>query len=99
MMGLALKNVTLTLFEDSKAIFDEQGEMLFTHFGISGPLTLSASSHLGDMKKHKYHAEIDLKPALSEEQLYDRITRDFALLANHAAQGALVKLCRPVCSR
>ena len=92
MMGLALKNVTLTLFEDNKAIFDEQGEMLFTHFGISGPLTLSASSHLGDMKKHRYHAEIDLKPALSEEQLYDRITRDFGLLANHAAQGALVKL-------
>ena len=92
MMGLALKNVTLTLFEDNKAIFEEQGEMLFTHFGISGPLTLSASSHLGDMKKHRYHAEIDLKPALSEEQLYDRITRDFALLANHAAQGALVKL-------
>mgnify|MGYP002230047651 FL=1 len=78
MMGLALKNVTLTLFEDGKDIFEEQGEMLFTHFGISGPLTLSASSHLGDMKKHKYHAEIDLKPALSEEQLYDRITRDFA---------------------
>ena len=92
MMGLALKNVTLTLFEDGKDIFEEQGEMLFTHFGISGPLTLSASSHLGDMKKHRYHAEIDLKPALSEEQLYDRITRDFALLANHAAQGALVKL-------
>ena len=92
MMGLALKNVRLTLFEDRKPIFEEQGEMLFTHFGISGPLTLSASSHLGDMKKHTYHAEIDLKPALSEEQLYDRITRDFALLANHAAQGALVKL-------
>lgn len=92
MMGLALKNVTLTLHEDGKAIFEEQGEMLFTHFGISGPLTLSASSHLGDMKKHKYEAFFDLKPALSEEQLYDRITRDFALLANHAAQGALVKL-------
>ena len=92
MMGLALKNVTLTLHEDGKPIFEEQGEMLFTHFGISGPLTLSASSHLGDMKKHKYEAFIDLKPALSEEQLYDRITRDFALLANHAAQGALVKL-------
>ena len=87
MMGLALKNVTLTLHEDGKAIFEEQGEMLFTHFGISGPLTLSASSHLGDMKKHRYEAFIDLKPALSEEQLYDRITRDFALLANHAAQG------------
>ena len=92
MMGLALKNVKLTLFEDGKAVWDEQGEMLFTHFGISGPLTLSASSHLGDMKKHRYHVEIDLKPALGEEQLYDRITRDFALLANHAAQGALVKL-------
>ena len=92
MMGLALKNVKLTLFEDGKAVWDEQGEMLFTHFGISGPLTLSASSHLGDMKKNRYHVEIDLKPALGEEQLYDRITRDFALLANHAAQGALVKL-------
>lgn len=92
MMGLALKNVTLTLHEDGKAIFEEQGEMLFTHFGISGPMTLSASSHLGDMKKHRYEAFIDLKPSLSEEQLYDRITRDFALLANHAAQGALVKL-------
>ena len=92
MMGLSLKNVTLTLFEDQKAVFTEQGEMLFTHFGISGPLTLSASSHLGDMKKHRYRAEIDLKPALTEEQLYDRITRDFALLSNHAAQGALVKM-------
>ncbi len=92
MMGLALKNVRLTLYEDAKAVFAEQGELLFTHFGISGPLTLSASSHIGDMKKHAYRAEIDLKPALSDEQLYDRITRDFALLANHTAPGALVKL-------
>lgn len=92
MMGLSLKNVALTLLEDGKSIFCEQGEMLFTHFGISGPLTLSASSHLGELKQHRYVAEIDLKPALDEQQLYDRITRDFALLANHAAQGALVKL-------
>ena len=92
MMGLSLKNVNLTLLEDGKGIFTEQGEMLFTHFGISGPLTLSASSHLGDMRKHKYVAELDLKPALSEQQLYDRITRDFALLSAHSAQGALVKL-------
>ena len=92
MMGLALKNITLTLFEDGKAIFAEQGEMLFTHFGISGPLTLSASSHLGNLKKHRYFVELDLKPALTEQQLYDRITRDFALLANHSAQGALAKL-------
>lgn len=99
MMGLALKNVTLTLFEDGKAIFDEQGEMLFTHFGISGPLTLSASSHLGDMKKHRYHAEIDLKPALSEEQLYDRITRDFACWRTTRRRGHWSSCCRPVCSR
>ncbi len=92
MMGLTLKNITLTLVEDEKAIFTEQGELLFTHFGISGPLTLSASGHLGDMGKHRYTAVLDLKPALSDEQLYDRITRDFALLSNAAAQGALVKL-------
>ena len=92
MMGLSLKNVTLTLLQDEKPVFSEMGEMLFTHFGISGPLTLSASSHLGDLKQHRYVASIDLKPALSEQQLYERITRDFALLANHAAQGALVKL-------
>jgi predicted Rossmann fold flavoprotein len=92
MMGLAPKNITLTLLEDGKPIFSEQGEMLFTHFGISGPLTLSASSHLGDMAKHTYVAELDWKPALSEEQLYARITRDFTALANHAAQGALGKL-------
>jgi predicted flavoprotein YhiN len=92
MMGLSLRNVTLTLLEDEKPIFAEQGEMLFTHFGISGPLTLSASSHLGDLHKHRYVASIDLKPALSAEQLYDRITRDFALLSGHAAQGALCKL-------
>ena len=91
--GLSLKNVTLRAYnKKNRLVYEELGEMLFTHFGISGPLTLSASSHLGDMKKHRYIAEIDLKPALSEEQLYDRITRDFALLANHAAQGALVKL-------
>ena len=99
MMGLALKNVTLTLFEDGKDIFEEQGEMLFTHFGISGPLTLSASSHLGDMKKHKYHAEIDLKPALSEEQLYDRITRDFACWPTMPPRGRWSSCCLPVCSR
>mgnify|MGYP003006237812 CR=1 FL=1 len=92
LQGLSLRNVGLAVFEDRKKIYTDFGEMLFTHFGISGPLTLSASSHLGDMKKHRYEAFVDLKPALSEEQLYDRITRDFALLANHAAQGALVKL-------
>ncbi len=92
MMGLSLKNINLTLYQDDKAIFAEQGELLFTHFGISGPLTLSASSHLGDMQKHRYHVALDLKPALSDAQLYERVTRDFALLSNASAQGALVKL-------
>ena len=92
MMGLSLKNVTLTLYRDKKAIFSEQGEMLFTHFGISGPLTLMASSYIKDMQKHQWRAVIDLKPALDEEQLYKRITNDFALLSGKSAQGALVKL-------
>ena len=92
MMGLSLKNVTLTLYRDKKAVFTEMGEMLFTHFGISGPLTLMASSYIKDMQKHSWKAVIDLKPALDEEQLYKRVTNDFALLANKSAQGALVKL-------
>ena len=92
MMGLALKNVTLTLLEDGKAIFDEQGEMLFTHFGISGPLTLSASSHLGDMKKHRYIAEIDLKPALDEQTLDARLVREFSEHANQAFHNVLEHL-------
>ena len=92
MMGLSLKNVILTLYRDKKAVFTEMGEMLFTHFGISGPLTLMASSYIKDMQKHAWKAVIDLKPALDEEQLYKRVTNDFALLANKSAQGALVKL-------
>lgn len=92
MMGLSLKNVTLTLYRDKKVVFTEMGEMLFTHFGISGPLTLMASSYIKDMQKHAWKSVIDLKPALDEEQLYKRVTNDFALLANKSAQGALVKL-------
>lgn len=78
--GLSLKNVNLSIFEDGKKkpIFSEFGEMLFTHFGISGPLVLSASSHIRYMGKKKYKAVIDLKPALTLEQLDNRILRDFA---------------------
>ena len=92
MMGLSLRNISLTLTEDGKPIYTEQGEMLFTHFGISGPLVLSASAHIRDMKTHRYAASIDLKPALSEEKLYARITQDFSLLANKDAANCLVKL-------
>ncbi len=89
MTGLSLRNVELSLREDGKEIFRERGEMLFTHFGISGPLTLSASAHIGDMRAHQYEASIDLKPALDEAALYKRITGDFARLANKDAVNAL----------
>ena len=80
MMGLSLRNVTLTLLKDGKPLFTEQGEALFTHFGISGPLVLSASTYIDDVQLHRYIAEFDLKPALDEKTLYDRLTRDFAAL-------------------
>lgn len=92
MMGLSLKNVVLTLREGAKAVFCEQGEMLFTHFGISGPLVLSASAHIRDMRKYEYNALIDLKPALAPEKLQKRVNEDFALLANKDAANCLVKL-------
>ncbi|MDE5936930.1 MAG: NAD(P)/FAD-dependent oxidoreductase [Ruminococcus sp.] len=78
LMGLSLRNVTLKLYDREKLIFSELGEMLFTHFGVSGPLVLSASSHIREMQKDRYKIIIDLKPALSSEQLDARIKRDFA---------------------
>ena len=92
MMGLSLRNVTLTLLKDGKPLFTEQGEALFTHFGLSGPLVLSASTYIEDITKHRYICEFDLKPALDEKTLYDRLTRDFAEQGSHSAQGALAKL-------
>lgn len=78
LQGLSLKNVTLTMLCGGKRIYEGFGEMLFTHFGISGPLVLSASSFYGKCKdKSKVSVEVDLKPALSEEQLDKRILRDF----------------------
>ena len=92
MMGLSLRNVALTLYEDDRPLFTEQGEALFTHFGLSGPLVLSASTWIEDFARHRYVVEFDLKPALDEKTLYDRLTRDFAALGGHSAQGALEKL-------
>ncbi len=75
--GLTLKNVVLTAFDSKgKKLFSEQGEMLFTHFGLSGPLVLSASAHMRNFEKEKYHICIDLKPGLSPEKLEDRLLRD-----------------------
>ncbi len=78
MQGFSPRNVELSVYDESgKLIFKEFGEMLFTHFGISGPLTLSASSRMKDYKTHNYKAFIDLKPALDEKTLDLRLQRDF----------------------
>lgn len=78
LQGLSLKNVRLTMFEETKKRYEGFGEMLFTHFGVSGPLVLSASSFYGKCKKkEEIILELDLKPALSEEQLDRRLLRDF----------------------
>ena len=94
MMGLSLKNVTLTVSETGrkKPVFKELGEMLFTHFGISGPLVLSASSVMGAVAPGKYTAYIDFKPALDVETLDKRITRDFDERKNMILPNALRKL-------
>ncbi len=92
--GLSLKNVTLSVFEKGKKkpLYKDMGEMLFTHTGISGPLTLSASAYLRYMGKKEYYAEIDLKPALDEVQLDKRILRDFEGELNKDFANSLDKL-------
>lgn len=78
LQGLSLKNVELTMYDGAKKVYQGFGEMLFTHFGLSGPLVLSASSFYGKCKKKdEVELELDLKPALSEEQLDKRVLRDF----------------------
>lgn len=84
LQGLSLKNVAINVWDREKKIYSDFGEMLFTHFGISGPIVLSASSHIlrikdieEKLKKKEIKLEIDLKPALSEEKLNQRIQRDF----------------------
>ncbi len=99
--GLSLKNVSIRLMdiENNKVIYEDFGEMLFTHFGISGPTVLSASAHLlryknieNLLKKEKIKFVIDLKPALSKEKLNDRILRDFEKYKNKEIKNALVEL-------
>ncbi|MBR1731706.1 MAG: NAD(P)/FAD-dependent oxidoreductase [Ruminococcus sp.] len=92
MQGLSLKNVGLKITDkDGKTVYSDFGEMLFTHFGISGPMVLSASCNMNDYSRG-YTAHIDLKPALSEEQLDLRIQRDFKDNINKAVSNSLSKL-------
>lgn len=102
LMGLSLRNTAIKVFdtEKNKEIYSDFGEMLFTHFGVSGPMILSASAHMRDMKKGRYKIFIDLKPALSIEQLDARILRDFSENTNknfiNALDGLLPKKLVPV---
>lgn len=93
MQGLALKNVELTAKnEKGKTVFSELGEMLFTHFGVSGPLVLSASAHLRDWDKHTYTLYVDLKPALSPEKLEERLLRELSQQQNRDVENILAGL-------
>lgn len=93
LMGLSLKNVSLSAFDQKNSIiYEGNGEMLFTHFGISGPMVLSASAHMRDFANNRYRVEIDLKPALDEEKLDARILRDFSDTKNKDFINSLDKL-------
>ena len=91
--GLSLKNVSIVVLDGKQEIYSDFGEMLFTHFGVSGPLILSASSFAARrIKEHPLKLVIDLKPALSHEQLDERILRDFDEEKNKAFKNSLDKL-------
>lgn len=101
LQGVALKNVTVDLYADGKSIYHDMGEMLFTHFGASGPLILSASSYYADLlgkmgkkgkKPQEVRLSIDLKPALSAEQLDKRVLRDFEAAKNKQFKNAVAGL-------
>ena len=91
LQGLSLKNVSMKIrdTESGKVIFEDFGEMMFTHFGLTGPMVLSASSHIRDINTRKYRAEIDLKPALDEQKLDARLLSDFMKYANRDFENAL----------
>ena len=93
MQGFSLKNVGLRVEDkNGKRIYEDFGEMLFTHFGVSGPMVLSASAHMRDFESSRYTLYIDLKPALDEEMLDKRILRDFDKYRNRDFQNALADL-------
>ena len=93
LQGLSLKNVSIVVLDGKQEIYSDFGEMLFTHFGVSGPLILSASSFAARrIKEHPLKLIIDLKPALSQEQLDERILRDFDEEKNKAFKNSLDKL-------
>ncbi len=94
MQGLSLRNVALRVVdtEKEKCIYEDFGEMMFTHFGVTGPLVLSASAHIPEILPGKYSLELDLKPALDMKMLDARILRDFAKFNNRDFANSLSEL-------
>ena len=93
LMGLSLRNISISILDNKKEVYSDFGEMLFTHFGVSGPVILSASSYTtAILRKRPLKLIVDLKPALSEEQLDERILRDFSEEKNKAYKNSLDKL-------
>ena len=94
MMGLSLKNIAINVMDTvkNKSVYNDFGEMIFTHFGVSGPVILSASAHMREMSAERYKIFIDLKPALDEKTLDERIQRDFAENINREFINSLDKL-------
>ena len=92
LQGLSLKNVGLKIYRDNKLVYEDFGEMLFTHFGVSGPIILSGSAHLVRGSMENVYISIDLKPALDEAKLDERILRDFSEEKNKEFKNSLNKL-------
>lgn len=92
LQGLSLRNVSIKLLDGEKEIYSDFGEMLFTHYGVSGPVILSASAHMQSPREHNYKIVIDLKPALDYAALDKRIQRDFSEFANRDFINSLEKL-------
>ena len=94
LMGLSLRNISVRVeeLESGKLVYEDFGELLFTHFGLSGPVILSASAHMRGMRPGKYAVLIDLKPALTEEQLDQRLQRDFLKFQNRDFINSLSEL-------
>lgn len=89
LQGLSLKNVRLTFYENKKKVYDDLGEMIFTHFGISGPLVLSGSRYIKDLKTKNYEASLNLKPALDSKELDLRVQKDFKKYINKDFKNSL----------
>jgi len=92
LMGLSLRNISIRLLKNGKEVYNDFGEMLFTHFGVSGPMILSASSHIRNVPLDQLKLRIDMKPALDEKQLDARILSDFEKYSNRDFANALCDL-------